>query len=417
MTNQPHHDPARYLDCGPERDSERDSATGGPRLPVLDLRQLGDPAQVERFTDALATATRDWGFFYLTGHGIPDALQHRLIEVSRQFFSLPDSSKQQIDKRYSPQFRGYSRVGEELTRGRRDWREQIDIGPERPVLTGSGLPEWTVLQGPNQWPAQPAQFRAVIEQWQQHTERVARTLLASWLQALGQPPGALDSAFTEPDVLLKVVRYPGNPAWPGGPAEHGAPADPAGAADPAGGAADPAGTADPAGAADPAGTADAAGGAAEAVDRSQGVGAHKDSGWLTLLFVEPGKGGLQVRHGDAWVDAPPLPGSLIVNIGELLEWATAGYLRATVHRVVSEPGTGDRISVPYFFNPAYGAEIPQWQLPEPLAAQARGVEDDPDNRIYSNYGLNALKSRLRSHPEVTAKYHAALADRLAAGVS
>ncbi|NNG36883.1 isopenicillin N synthase family dioxygenase [Nakamurella aerolata] len=392
MTDQPLHDQARDLERDLEWDSERDLATGGPRLPVLDLRQLGDPAQAERFTDELATATRDWGFFYLTGHGIPDALQHRLIEVSRQFFSLPDSSKQQIDKRYSPQFRGYSRVGEELTRGRRDWREQIDIGPERPVLTGAELPEWTVLQGPNQWPAQPAQFRAVIEQWQQHTERVARTLLASWLQALGQPPGALDSAFTEPDVLLKVVRYPGNPARPGRPAEHGAAADPANAADPASGA-------------------------AEAVDRSQGVGAHKDSGWLTLLFVEPGKGGLQVRHGDAWVDAPPLPGSLIVNIGELLEWATAGYLRATVHRVVSEPGTGDRISVPYFFNPAYGAEIPQWQLPEPLAAQARGVEDDPDNRIYSNYGLNALKSRLRSHPEVTAKYHAALADRLSAGVS
>lgn len=334
-------------------------------LPVLDLRRWDDPATRNGCRAALTAATRDYGFFYLTGHGIPETLQRKLIETCRQFFALPGTAKHEIAKEHSPHFRGYSRVGEEITRGRQDWREQVDIGPERAALAGAEQPDWAVLQGPNQWPAQLPQFREVIESWQRHTERVARTLLAAWLQALGQPADALDAAFTEPDVLLKVVRYPANP------------------------------------------------GGRTANDRSQGVGAHKDSGWLTLLFVEPGKGGLQVRHDDRWIDAPPLPGALIVNIGELLEWATSGYLRATVHRVVSAPGTGDRISVPYFFNPAYGAEIPQWPLPPELAAGMRGVEQDPDNRIYSNYGLNALKSRLRSHPEVTARYHAALAERLA----
>lgn len=352
-------------DAPSTHDDRRPEQPQRSALPVLDLRRLDDPATRDGFRAALTAATRDYGFFYLTGHGIPEALQRKLIETSRRFFALPGTVKHQIDKEHSPHFRGYSRVGEEITRGRQDWREQVDIGPERAALTGAGHPDWAVLQGPNQWPAQLPELREVIENWQRHTERVARTLLAAWLQALGQPADALDAAFAEPDVLLKVVRYPANP------------------------------------------------GPAAADDRSQGVGAHKDSGWLTLLFVEPGKAGLQVQHAGRWIDAAPLPGALIVNIGELLEWATSGYLRATVHRVVSEPGAGDRISVPYFFNPAYGAEIPQWPLPPELAAGIRDVEQDPDNRIYSNYGLNALKSRLRSHPEVTARYHAALAERLA----
>ena len=65
---------------------------------------------------------------------------------------------------------------------------------------------------------------------------------------------------------------------------------------------------------------------------------------LTLLWVEPGKGGLQVERDGAWVDAPAVPGAFVVNIGELLEYATGGYLIATNHRVVSPkaPTTGSR---------------------------------------------------------------------------
>ncbi len=62
---------------------------------------------------------------------------------------------------------------------------------------------------------------------------------------------------------------------------------------------------------------------------------------LTLLYVEPGKGGLQVEHDGDWIDAPPIDGALVVNIGELLEVATGGYLKATVHRVVSPEATAN----------------------------------------------------------------------------
>src|SRR3546814_17949355 len=103
----------------------------------------------------------------------------------------------------------------------------------------------------------------------------------------------------------------------------------------------------------------------------QGVGAHKDSGVLTLLWVEPGKGWLQVQRDGEWVDAPPVPGAFVVNIGELLEYATQGYLTATNHRVISPRYPAERLSVPFFFNPALDAPLPIIQLPADPAAEAR----------------------------------------------
>ncbi|HKV21904.1 MAG TPA: 2OG-Fe(II) oxygenase family protein, partial [Mycobacterium sp.] len=141
-------------------------------------------------------------------------------------------------------------------------------------------------------------------------------------------------------------------------------------------------------------------------ETSQGVGAHKDSGVLTLLLVEPDSRGLEVELGnDHWIDVPPVRGAFIVNIGELLEVASGGYLRATRHRVIAPaPGT-DRVSIPYFLNPALDALVPVITLPPELAALSRGVETDPDNPIFNTYGENAWKSRTRAHPDVAELHH------------
>lgn len=125
-----------------------------------------------------------------------------------------------------------------------------------------------------------------------------------------------------------------------------------------------------------------------------------------MLLTEPESEGLQVElAANTWVDVPPLPGAFIVNIGELLEVATGGYLRATQHRVrAPRPGT-DRISIPYFLNPALDAIVPIITLPPELAAASRGVEADPDNPIFNTYGENAWKSRTRAHPDVAELHH------------
>lgn len=119
----------------------------------------------------------------------------------------------------------------------------------------------------------------------------------------------------------------------------------------------------------------------------QGVGAHKDGGFLTLLLQD--EKGLQVDYGGSWIDADPIPGTFVVNIGELLELASNGHLRATVHRVVTPQAGVERYSVPFFFSARLDAEIPLLGLPAELAIEARGPASDPDNPLFRNVGANA----------------------------
>lgn len=311
----------------------------------MDLR--ADPGALRV---GLREAAHEVGFFYLTGHGVPEELSRRVLEVARRLFELPDADKDAVAMVRSPHFRGYTRMGGERTRGEVDWREQIDIGPERPPIGGSGLPDYLWLQGPNQWPAALPELPGIIDEWDAALSSVARTLLAHWAASLGSPSDVFDSAFAEtPATLIKVIRYPARAA------------------------------------------------------SSQGVGAHRDSGVLTLLLAEPASSSLQVRGAGGWVDVPPLDGAFIVNIGELLEVATGGYLRATEHRVNLREPAAERISVPYFFNPRLDAQIPVLDLPAELRARATRV-DDPSDPIFSVYGRNAWKSRLRAHPDVASAH-------------
>ncbi|MFG6504192.1 isopenicillin N synthase family dioxygenase [Microbacterium sp. P05] len=326
-------------------------------LPVLDLSLLDQGADAAaRFRDELRTATHEVGFFYLVSTGVTPELEGRLHRVAREFFDLPEADKLAIENIQSPHFRGYTRVGGERTQGKVDWREQIDIGPERSPLELEGAPDYARLTGPNLWPEAQPELRDVVTEWHDHLTGVARKLLRAWASALGADEAYFDRHFGDPSTLIKIVRYPGK----------------------------------------------------EDPTPQQGVGAHKDSGVLTLLWVEPGKGGLQVERDGQWVDAPPVPGAFVVNIGELLEYATQGYLTATNHRVISPRYPDDRISVPFFFNPALDARLPIIELPAELAAEARGVTEDPTNPIHATYGENALKSRLRAHPDVAAIHHADL---------
>lgn len=324
-------------------------------VPVLDLSQLerGEPARTAFLAD-LRSAARDIGFFYLGGHGISFDEINQVLKASREFFVLPAAEKQAIEMVNSPQFRGYTRAGGERTQGKADWREQLDIGVERPTIPQEpGTPAWTRLQGPNQWPASLPDLKPRLLEWQNKVTEVAIRLLRAFALALEQDEDAFDPIYRgEPNHRMKIVRYPGR----------------------------------------------------EVEVNDQGVGAHKDGGFLTLLLQDENRG-LQVEYGGRWVDVEPLPGTLVVNIGELLELASNGYLRATVHRVVAPPAGVDRISVPFFFSARLDATIPLLDLPEDLAREATGPASDPDNPLLRDVGANVLKSRLRSHPDVAQRHY------------
>ncbi len=130
-----------------------------------------------------------------------------------------------------------------------------------------------------------------------------------------------------------------------------------------------------------------------------------DTGLLTAVLQDT-TSGLQVETDQGWIDAEPVAGTFVVNIGELLELATDGYLKATVHRVVS-PGPGkDRISAAFFLGASFDAVVRPLTLPPALAADAHGPDRDPDNPLFYEVGMNTLKSRLRSHPDVAKRHYA-----------
>ncbi|MFF3454515.1 isopenicillin N synthase family dioxygenase [Streptomyces sp. NPDC002730] len=324
------------------------------QLPVIDLSAADRGPQSRALLHAqLHSAAHDVGFFQLIGHGVSEAETTALTGAMRAFFALPEADRLAVSNLNSPHFRGYTRTGDERTGGSRDWRDQLDIGAERPAhIPAPGEPGYWWLEGPNQWPAALPALRTAALGWIDRLSGVAHKLLHELLAAIGAPPDFYDEIFADrPHLHLKLVRYPGS--------------------------------------------------AGDGSD--QGVGAHKDYGFLTLLHQDE-IGGLQVQRGDGlFHEVPPIPGAFVVNLGELLEVATNGYLLATNHRVVSPAGATERYSVPFFYNPRLDARIAP--VPFPHAADAPGVTADPANPLFAEYGRNELKGWLRAHPQVAARHH------------
>ena len=330
-------------------------------LPGLDIRRFhGSPGDRAAFVAELRHVLHDHGFFYLTGHGVPQALIDRLVAASKAFFALPLAEKLTIEMVKSPHFRGYTRAGLERTRGAPDWREQIDFNTEGvAVPVGPDTPPWQRLQGANQWPEAVPELKGLVLDYQARVTALGIDLLKAIALALGQPETAFAAVYEpQPTQLLKLIRYPGR----------------------------------------------------DVAETDQGVGPHKDGGLVTIL-LQDAVAGLRVQTpGGDWIAAPPVPGSFVINTGELLELATNGFVRADVHDVVAPPPGVERFSIAFFLGARYDAVIPVLPLPEDLRQRARGLSVDPQNPLFRDVGLNHLKSRLRSHPDVAQAHHADLLD-------
>ncbi|MEV4618597.1 2-oxoglutarate and iron-dependent oxygenase domain-containing protein [Asanoa sp. NPDC049573] len=280
------------------------------RLPVIDvapLRTGGDAGAVAR---EIESACRDTGFFYVAGHGVPAALLDRLDAAARAFFARPDDEKLAIAMRHAgPAWRGYFPLGGELTAGRPDRKEGLYFGEELPAGDPrAGLP----LHGRNLFPPAVPELRAAVLDYLAALTALAQDVLRGVALSLDLPADYFAAGYTRvPTVLFRIFHYP--------------PQEP------------------------------------EADD--WGVGEHTDYGLLTLL-AQDHNGGLSVRTPGGWVDAPPLPGTFVCNIGDMLERLTGGWYRSTLHRVRNVSGN-ERLSYPFFFDPDFGAEVP------PLPGRAR----------------------------------------------
>src|SRR4051794_17061523 len=118
-------------------------------LPIIDITPFLDLSQAAHkpvCAQQIRTACRDVGFFYLTGHGVPPELMKDVLDVSREFFALPEEEKQLISIANNDKARGYQRLGENVTKYFKDWHEVRD-----PLLyayhrfpSGWGGPNWDI---------------------------------------------------------------------------------------------------------------------------------------------------------------------------------------------------------------------------------------------------------------------------------
>ncbi|WP_457972653.1 isopenicillin N synthase family dioxygenase [Arthrobacter sp. D1-17] len=341
-------------------------AAGQETIPVLNLgtARQADGSFSPEFIEQLRYATHRVGFFQVIGYGGSPGQAKELLATIKRFFDLPLEERMKLDNRLSPHFRGYTRMGTEVTQGRADAREQIDYSPERePVKDYPADQPYWLLQGPNMWPndALP-ELKPAAMAWAALMSEVGAELMRAIAVTLRLPEDYFDEPFRDsPAWMGKLVHYVG-------------------------------------------GVVEEAG--------DQGVGTHADYGFVTLLLQDE-VGGLEVLPpgADDWVPVEPNPEALVVNLGEMLEVATEGYLAATIHRVKAPPPGVDRYSVPFFWSPRLDAVIEPVPLPEDLKAQSRGISDDPSNPLLASFGLNMLKGRMRAHPDVTERHYPELMKR------
>jgi len=294
-------------------------------LPLIDVAPLvAGTAGRDAVAAQIGAACRAHGFFYVTGHGVDAALVQRLEDLSHRFFELPEETKLQWRMALGGRaWRGFFPLGGELTSGRPDWKEGLYLGTELPA-THPLVQARTPVHGPNLFPDVPG-FRETILDYMAAVTQLGHRLMEGIALSLGLPAAYFAERYTaDPLILFRLFNYPSQPV-------------------------------------------------PEGLDVQWGVGEHTDYGLLTILHQDA-VGGLAVHTPGGWIDAPPIPGSFVCNIGDMLDRMTGGLYKSTPHRVKRNTSGRDRLSFPLFFDPNFEARV---QRIEGLAG-AEAVDDSAE---------------------------------------
>jgi isopenicillin N synthase-like dioxygenase len=298
-------------------------------LPVIDIAPLMHRCRVAArgaVAAEIEAACRSTGFFYVRGHGVTDDIIGQLDAASRRFFALPNEAKQAIAMEHGGRaWRGWFPLEGELTSGVPDRKEGLYFGVDLPPQHPRVRARWP-LHGPNLWPKEVPELRPAVDAYMRTTIAAAHALMEGIALALGLDADYFARTYTaEPTVLFRIFHYPPQRS------PH---------------------------------------------DAQWGVGEHTDYGLLTLLAQDE-HGGLQVRTPNGWIDAPPIAGTLVCNIGDMLDRLTGGWFKSTPHRVRNTSGH-ERLSFPLFFDPDFAARIEP--LPRRATIDKRSIDEDRARR-------------------------------------
>ncbi|KAH8503333.1 hypothetical protein H0E87_014565 [Populus deltoides] len=294
-------------------------ATDFKSIPIIDISPLvakcDDPERVQdpdvlEVVGQLDQACREAGFFYVKGHGIPDSLIKDVKNVTRKFFDLPYEEKLKIKLSAAAGYRGYQRIGENITNGIPDMHEAIDC--YREVTPGMYGTLGKIIEGVNQWPHDPPYFKVLMEEYISFCADLSRKIMRGIALALGGSADEFEGERAgDAFWVLRVIGYPGVSSTNG----------------------------------------------QNAPENDIGCGAHTDYGLVTLVNQDDGITALQVRNlSGEWISAPPIPGTFVCNIGDMLKIWSNGMYDSTLHRVINT-SPKYRVCVAYFYEPNFDAAV------------------------------------------------------------
>jgi len=273
-------------------------------IPLIDLAPLagGGLPGAHEIAPALRTALEETGFLIITNHGVPQALIDATFAEAKRFHD--QSLEAKLAVRMNAHNNGYmamarynvrtSRVSEDALP---DMNEAFFIKRERPAddpLVRAGRR----FAGPNEWPADLPGFRETVLAYTDAVDALGRRMLPAVALALDMPADTFDTAFAESQFSFRLSHYPPVRRQPD----------------------------------------------------QYGIAPHTDANFMTFL-AQSDAPGLQIqRASEDWCDVPYVPGSFVVNTGDMLHRWTNGRFCSTAHRALP-PQDGPRYAIPYFLGP------------------------------------------------------------------
>ncbi|KAF5372166.1 hypothetical protein D9758_004990 [Tetrapyrgos nigripes] len=307
-------------------------------IPVIDLANISnnDTAARKALAREIRDACMNVGFFYVKNHGVSESVIQDAFSNSKKFFALPLDAKMKIENKTTPNFKGYSPLlsGNNDPNNKGDLQEGFEFGWEDPPVEAQDIANQNVtpkengnndgvMAGANVWPEELPEFRLASLRYYHALVNLGKSLFPMFALALGLEDNFFEDKTRHSAALMRMLYYPPQT----GPVD----------------------------------------------DRIIGIGAHTD--WeastflitclirllleqcFTILWQEPGIQALQVLNAKKeWINAPPIPGTFVVNLGDQLARWTNDIFKSTVHRAINRSGV-ERYSIPLFFGTDYGVRL------------------------------------------------------------
>lgn len=260
---------------------------------------------------AVEDACRRVGFLTVVGHGVPSEVIDDAWRAARAFFDLPLDDRMAVAMPRPGYPYGYSPMkGETLANslgngGHPDLKQSFAIGPVDPPVHHFADADEEFAWSPNLWPEVLPEMRAAWERYYREMAELSARLMRVMALALELPEHHFDRLIDRHTSAMRALDYPP---------------------------------------------------VADVLEGQFGASAHTDYGTLTVLLTDPTQPGLQMQGADGeWHDATPVPGSLVVNLGDAMARWTNDRWRSTMHRVVVP--SGRRQSIAFFHNANWDAVI------------------------------------------------------------